>query len=36
VLPAGEGWQAALQLRDAARRKISQFCGEVDLVEGGK
>jgi len=34
--PEGEGWQAALQLRDAARREISQFCGEVDLVESGK
>jgi len=33
VLPEGEGWQVALQLRDAARREISQYCGEVDLVE---
>lgn len=36
VLPGGEDWQAALQLRDAARREISQFCGEVDLVENSK
>ena len=33
VLPEGEGWQVALKLRDAARREISQFCGETDLVE---
>jgi len=36
VLPGGKDWQTALQLRDTARREISQFCGEVDLVEGGK
>ena len=33
VLPEGEGWQVALKLRDAARRVITQFCGEIDLVE---
>ena len=33
VTPEGEGWQDALKLRDAARREISQFCGEIDLVE---
>ena len=33
VLPEGEGWQVALKLRDAARREISQHCGEIDLVE---
>ncbi|MGB5442218.1 MAG: 1-acyl-sn-glycerol-3-phosphate acyltransferase [Gammaproteobacteria bacterium] len=33
LLPEGRGWQAALKLRDAARREISQFCGEIDLVE---
>jgi 1-acyl-sn-glycerol-3-phosphate acyltransferase len=35
ILPEGEGWQVALTLRDAARREISQHCGEVDLVENG-
>lgn len=33
ILPEGEGWQVALKLRNAARREISQFCGEADLVE---
>ena len=33
LLPEGEDWQVALKLRDAARREISQHCGEVDLVE---
>ena len=33
ILPAGEGWQVALQLRDAARVEIAQYCGEPDLVE---
>ena len=27
----GEGWQAALQLRDATRREILKYCGEPDL-----
>jgi len=27
----GEGWQAALQLRDAARQEILNYCGEPDL-----
>jgi 1-acyl-sn-glycerol-3-phosphate acyltransferase len=31
---AGEGWQAALRMRDAARREILAYCGESDL-EGG-
>jgi 1-acyl-sn-glycerol-3-phosphate acyltransferase len=31
---AGESWQDALRLRDAARREISAWCGEPDLVEG--
>jgi hypothetical protein len=30
---SGDGWQDALQLRDAARREISAYCGEPDLVE---
>jgi 1-acyl-sn-glycerol-3-phosphate acyltransferase len=30
---AGEGWKDALKLRDAARREISAWCGEPDLVE---
>lgn len=34
VLATGDGWQAALQLRDAARREILKYCGEPDL-EGG-
>jgi 1-acyl-sn-glycerol-3-phosphate acyltransferase len=33
VLPQGEGWDVALQLRDAARNEIAQHCGEIDLVE---
>jgi 1-acyl-sn-glycerol-3-phosphate acyltransferase len=33
-IPAtGEGWKDALKLRDAARREISAWCGEPDLVE---
>lgn len=32
ILPAGEGWQVAIDLRDAARREISRYCGEPDLV----
>jgi len=35
-IPAtGDGWKDALKLRDAARREISAWCGEPDLVEGG-
>jgi 1-acyl-sn-glycerol-3-phosphate acyltransferase len=33
LLPEGEGWQVALNLRDAARREISRHCGEIDLTE---
>jgi len=33
ILPAGVGWQVALQLRDAARMEIALHCGEPDLVE---
>ncbi|MGB7934461.1 MAG: 1-acyl-sn-glycerol-3-phosphate acyltransferase [Gammaproteobacteria bacterium] len=33
-IPAsGESWQDALKMRDAARREISAWCGEPDLVE---
>ena len=33
-IPAsGESWQDALRMRDAARREISAWCGEPDLVE---
>jgi len=35
ITPQGEGWQVALDLRDAARRDISRYCGEPDLVEAG-
>ncbi len=31
VVARGEDWQAALQLRDATRREILQYCGEPDL-----
>ena len=31
ALATGEGWQAALQLRDATRREILRYCGEPDL-----
>jgi 1-acyl-sn-glycerol-3-phosphate acyltransferase len=31
IAPQGEGWQAALQLRDAARAAILAECGEADL-----
>ena len=34
ILPAGEGWQAALQLRDATRAAILRDCGEADLEVG--
>jgi 1-acyl-sn-glycerol-3-phosphate acyltransferase len=33
ILPSGENWQDALLMRDAARREISAYCGEPDLVE---
>jgi 1-acyl-sn-glycerol-3-phosphate acyltransferase len=31
IEPTGEGWQAALQLRDATRAAILAECGEADL-----
>ena len=31
IVVAGDGWQAALQLRDATRREILRHCGEADL-----
>ncbi|KAF0163616.1 MAG: AMP-dependent synthetase and ligase [Rhodocyclaceae bacterium] len=31
IAVAGEGWQAALRLRDAARREILKHCGEPDM-----
>ena len=33
IAPEGEGWQVALNLRDAARREIRRHCGEIDLTE---
>lgn len=33
IPPAGEGWQVALNLRNAARREIVRHCGETDLTE---
>ncbi len=33
ILPEGEGWHVALDLRDAARAEIVRHCGEPDLVE---
>ena len=33
IAPAGEGWEVALRLRDAARREIGRHCGEIDLTE---
>ena len=33
IAPSGEGWQVALDLRDAARAEIARYCGEPDLVE---
>jgi 1-acyl-sn-glycerol-3-phosphate acyltransferase len=33
IEPPGDSWQDALLLRDAARREISAWCGEPDLVE---
>ncbi|MEZ5542724.1 MAG: 1-acyl-sn-glycerol-3-phosphate acyltransferase [Pseudomonadota bacterium] len=32
IEPQGEGWQVALDLRDAARHEIAKYCGEPDLV----
>ncbi|MGB5178866.1 MAG: 1-acyl-sn-glycerol-3-phosphate acyltransferase [Gammaproteobacteria bacterium] len=34
IAASGEGWQVALDLRDAARAEIARYCGEPDLVEG--
>jgi 1-acyl-sn-glycerol-3-phosphate acyltransferase len=31
IVPAGPHWQAALELRDAARARVLQLCGEPDL-----
>jgi 1-acyl-sn-glycerol-3-phosphate acyltransferase len=31
IVAAGEGWQAALQMRDATRTEILKHCGEPDL-----
>jgi 1-acyl-sn-glycerol-3-phosphate acyltransferase len=31
ISPAGKGWQAALQLRDATRTAVLRDCGEPDL-----
>ena len=36
IAPSGEGWQVALDLRDAARLEIARYCGEPDLVEGSR
>jgi 1-acyl-sn-glycerol-3-phosphate acyltransferase len=33
IPPTGKSWQDALKMRDAARREISAYCGEPDLVE---
>jgi 1-acyl-sn-glycerol-3-phosphate acyltransferase len=33
IIPEGEGWQVALDLRDAARGEIAEYCGEPDLAE---
>ena len=35
VVAAGEGWQAALQMRDTTRREILKYCGEIDLEARG-
>ncbi|MGD2055231.1 MAG: 1-acyl-sn-glycerol-3-phosphate acyltransferase [Gammaproteobacteria bacterium] len=32
VMPHGTGWEAAVELRDAARREITRHSGEPDLV----
>ena len=34
IMPHGEGWDIALNLRNAARRAITPYIGEPDLVEG--
>jgi len=34
ITPSGEGWQVALNLRNAARTEIARYCEEPDLVEG--
>jgi hypothetical protein len=31
IAPTGRDWQAAVQLRDAARAVILRHCGEPDL-----
>ena len=31
--PTGNDWNAAIQLRDAARAEILRLCGEPDLSE---
>ena len=33
LAPKGSDWNAAIQLRDAARAEILRFCGEPDLSE---
>ncbi|MBI3326481.1 MAG: AMP-binding protein [Nitrospinae bacterium] len=33
MMPQGTDWTAAIQLRDAARAQILQYCGEPDLME---
>lgn len=33
IQPAANSWQAALDLRDAARRELAPYTGEPDLVE---
>ncbi|MGB5260805.1 MAG: 1-acyl-sn-glycerol-3-phosphate acyltransferase [Gammaproteobacteria bacterium] len=33
IQPTGDGWQVALNLRDAARRELAPFTGEPNLVE---
>ncbi|MDX1698517.1 MAG: 1-acyl-sn-glycerol-3-phosphate acyltransferase, partial [Thiohalobacterales bacterium] len=33
IMPAANNWQAALDLRDAARRELAPHTGEPDLVE---
>jgi 1-acyl-sn-glycerol-3-phosphate acyltransferase len=32
IQPAGDGWQVAIKLRDAARRELAPWTGEPDLV----
>ncbi len=34
IVAAGEGWQAALRMRDATRTEILKYCGEPDLETG--